>query len=112
MTAHNEEQALDALIAITLRAGCFSEVNEAEINQHMTKPQLNEGESRAYESWHQAVINRVLGKSIVNIQEPTVVEEELFAAMNRKNKDDKHDEETEEELKRLRKKLLDDEQGK
>jgi hypothetical protein len=106
MTAHNEERALDALIAITLRAGLNNEVTEAEIHEHMTNPQLNQEEMKAYEEWKKTALAKALGKLDGAKRKSVAVQQAEFAAMNRKNETEKHDAATEDELERLRKKLL------
>ncbi|MBU0679711.1 MAG: hypothetical protein KJ626_16535 [Verrucomicrobia bacterium] len=106
MTAHNEERALDALIAITLRAGLHNEITEAEIDEHMANPQLNQEELKAYDEWKKTSLARALGKLDGAKPKPSAVEQVEYAAMNRKNEAEKHDAATEEELERLRKKLL------
>lgn len=111
MTPQKGELALDALIAITVRAGINQPVTDAEIEQHMSNPHLTPEETRAFDAWKETCVSRVLGKlsQAQPGEENSEVEHELYAAMNRKNETDRHDEKTEEELKRLRKELLGEE---
>lgn len=110
MTAHSEEKALDALIAITLRAGINSDVSEADIKKHMANPQMNAEELAAYEKWKATAAMRIAGKLSDSPVDVSFVKSPAFAAMNRKNEKEKHDPATEEELKRLRKQLLGEEE--
>jgi hypothetical protein len=114
-TYDKEELALDAVIALTLRACDVSEEQiQKDAEDYLTK---NVKLSPEYKKAINGIKNRILNESntsSISIP-PSKVEieyEESYMAMHRDNSNEKLDVETEEELKKRRQKIIDEQKKK
>lgn len=114
-TYEKEDQALDALIALTLKSCDHSDEQiEKDANEYLTKDiRLPSDYSKAIKS----IKNRIFAESESSLPSNplSVLEMEYeasFMAMHRDNSSEKLDEETEEEIKKRRQKFIDDERKK
>lgn len=114
-TYEKEDQALDALIALTLKSCDRSEEQiRKDAEDYLTK------EIRLPSNYCKAIYNiknRIfaVNKSTLpsnQLSELEVKYEESFMAMHRDNSSDKLDKETEEEIKKRRQKFIDEERKK
>lgn len=114
-TYEKEDQALDALIALTLKScDCSEEQIRKDAEDYLTKEiRLPSNYSKAIKN----IKNRIFAVSESTLPSNPLSElemeyEESFMAMHRDNSSGKLDEETEEEIKKRRKKFIDDERKK
>lgn len=114
-TYEKEDQALDALIAFTLKSCDRSDEQiEKDAKEYLTKDiRLPSNYSKAIKN----IKNRIFTESEPSLPSNPLSElemeyEESFMAMHRDNSSEKLDEETKEEIKKRRQKFIDDERKK
>jgi uncharacterized membrane protein YheB (UPF0754 family) len=114
-TYEKEDQALDTLIALTLKSCDRSEEQiRKDAEDYLTKEiRLPSNYSKAIKN----IKNRIFAVSESTLPSNPLSElemeyEESFMAMHRDNSSEKLDEETEEEIKKRRQKFIDDERKK